>query len=382
MTKMNLAKLTLSVAYLTTPMVSFAANDLTVNIRGRLQIDAAKYFQNSTAQDFNSGSKFRRARIGVYGDITSDFSYQLLVDFADGENIKLDDSFIQYNGFDNVKITVGQHKVYHSLVSATSDIYVPFMERSMVSGFFEAGAGGKLGISVFTYGKDWTFHVGLMGDHATKVSRNTDGWGLNSRATWAPIMKDNYILHVGASAYYREESEGYVRFSDKPEIRIAGTKFINTDNIAADHYIVSGLEIATVWHGFSAQAEYNRADINLQNHANKSLWGAYASVTYFLTGEQRTYNGASGAFGRVKPNMSIKDGGYGAIGFSARYSYLDLGYDIIQNTGRKTAESFTFGVDWIPVDHIRGQLNFVHHKADNMTALSGNIIGVRFQADW
>ena len=384
MAKKILINTALMLAGLTLPMVSVANDDLTVNIRGRLQIDAAKYFEDYPAENFNSGTKFRRARIGAYGNITSDFSYQLLVDLADGENIKLDDSFIQYNGIDHVKITVGQHKIYHSLVSATSDIYVPFMERSMVSGFFEAGAGGKLGISVFTYGDNWTFHIGLMGDHATKVSRNTDGWGINSRVTWAPIMENGRLLHVGASTYYREESEGFIRFSDKPEIRINSAKFIDTGNIEADHYMVSAVEIATIWNSFSAQAEYTRADFNVMDNTHTAMWGAYASATYFITGEQRNYNGSAGAFGRVHPHKSIKEGGYGAIALSARYSYLDLGNDIVQALPQQSpiAKSFTLGVDWIPTDHIRIQLNYVNYNANNMFSTTGNVIGIRFQADW
>ncbi len=352
--------------------------DYSAHIRGRIQVDAVTFKEEEGGRDYNSGMAFRRARVGVYGNISRDFKYQVLVDFADGKNIKLDDNYIQYTGWQLARITMGQHKVYHSLDSATSDIYVPFMERSMVSNAFEAGAGAKLGLSAFSHGDNWTMHVGFMTDSADKASRNTDGWGVNSRMTFAPLLEKRKAIHFGTSFYYREESEGHIRFADRPEIRVDNTKLVDSGLVNADAYTVLGLEAAGVWGPVSVQADFNRADVKgLGEAPGKSFWGISAAATYMLTGEDRNYQGESGAFGRIRPDKPL-GGGAGAWQLAARYSYLDLED---QGQGNRM-KNLTLALNWIPTDHTRIQINYIHFDADCGGEDRGHAIGLRAQADW
>lgn len=351
----------------------------TINIRGRIEIDAVTFKEEEGDRDYNSGMAFRRARLGVYGDITQDFTYQLLVDFADGEHIKLDDSYIQYHGWRGTKITLGQHKVYHSLDSATSDLHVPFMERSIVSNAFEAGAGGKLGLSAFFNGDNWTYHVGGMTDAADKASRTTDGWGVNSRLTFAPLLEKNKVIHLGTSFYYREESEGQVRFADRPEIRVDNSKLVDSGLLDMEYYTVVGAEAAGEWGPFSLQMDANRADIHgLSGGENRMLWGLSVAATYMLTGESRNYSGKAGAFGRIRPDKPLGSGGAGAWQVAIRYSHLDLA-----DKGRgNLMTDITLGLNWLPTDHTRLQVNYVHFDVEGGSEDRGYAIGLRAQADW
>lgn len=368
-------------------MAQKAQSEYSINLRGRLQVDAVAFSESEGGRDFNSGTAFRRARIGVYGDITKDFSYQVLLDFADGNRIKFDDTFIQYKGWELAKITLGQHKVYHSLNSATSDIHVTFMERSIVSNAFEAGAGGKIGVSAFSNGDNWTFHLGLMTDAADKTKINNDGWGINSRATYAPYIADGRAIHLGGSLYYREESEGTVRFADKPEIRVDNTSLVDSNKVSLvdsealmmDHYWVMGLEAAGVWGPFTIQSDYIRAEVSGSGGmADTSFWGISTSVSYLLTGESRNYQPSKGAFGRLKPKTTIRNG-MGAWEIAARYSYLDLED---QGYGNRM-KNITFGLNWIPTDHLLFRINYVHFDVDGgLVQDKGHAIGFRAQTDW
>ena len=257
-----------------------ADETVTANIRGRLQID---YTDSDSLFVLTDGLKVRRARLGVFGNFSKHIKYQVLLDFADRGKVKLDDNFLQYTGVENWKFTIGQHKVYHSLTSATSDIYVPFMERSFVSGFFGAGAGGKVGVSAFTSGRDWTFHIGVLQEKLLDIDKVDPGWGVNSRFTWAPVVREGRIIHLGASAYYRNEISGELNFSDKFEVRNDGVKFVNSGTINANSYIVTGGEFAAVWDSLKLEVEYNRANIDYYN-GGEPFWGAHASISYFFYG--------------------------------------------------------------------------------------------------
>ncbi len=368
------------------PEIRSADDEWSFKVIGRLQTDAATYRSDNNARDFNDGINFRRARVGVQGSMPSDFKYKIEVNFADGENAKMEDTYLQYTGFSPVTLTVGRHKVYHSLVSATSDTNVSFMERSIMSNAFEAGAGGKLGVSAFTGGDNWTFHLGLMADDANRTGKGEDGWGVNSRATFAPVLEARKVVHLGASAYTRKESEHAVTFGDKPEISVDGTKLLSSGSIPMTSFQYYAVEAATVLGSFSAQAEYGRAHVNTVAQPDMNYSGGYVSATYFLTGESRPYMGNKGYFGRVKPLHplgSSGDGmGWGAFEVAARYSYVDLADEGLGNKQK----NITVGMNWYPNNYTRFMLNFVDFDTDATGPASaddsGQIFGVRAQVDW
>ena len=62
-----------------------------------------------------------------------------------------------------------------------------------------------------------------------------------------------------------------------------------------------GAELAFVYGPLSFQSEYYVNYINRITGADCKAQGAYAYVSYFLTGENRPYDRTRGIFGRVKP---------------------------------------------------------------------------------
>ena len=128
---------------------------------------------------------------------------------------------------------------------------------------------------------------------------------------------------------------------------------------------------------------------------NFSAW--YAQATWILTGENRTYNAATGAFAPPKPTASVfaaTIGTWGAFEIAARYSDLDLNDNILDPSNIVTAWSgtsktytyyntvrggdqriATLGINWYPNSVIRFALNYelIQNSRLQSTALPAGI---------
>src|SRR5690606_5084817 len=121
-----------------------------------------------------------------------------------------------------------------------------FTDRSTAGGDFKAG------ISAGYTGTNWTATLGVYGENFAVASTgpSDEGWGVNGRVTFAPIAGDGKILHLGASAYWRQPGAlGVVRFRDRPEIAVDSTapRLVDTGAISADDYYLLAGEVGAVW---------------------------------------------------------------------------------------------------------------------------------------
>ncbi len=85
--------------------------------------------------------------------------------------------------------------------------------------------------------------------------------------------------------------------------------------------------------------------------------GFYASASWFLTGESRSYDAAEGMFGRVIPNHPFDwgRGGWGAWEVAARYSQVDLD-DAGVHGGR--LGMWMLGANWYPHSHVKWRFDY------------------------
>lgn len=325
-------------------------------IGGRVQADAASY---SGQPDIGNGTEIRRARLYLSGTMYNDWGYKLEYDFAStGANGKgITDTYIVYNGFDNLEIKVGNMKAPFSLEQQESASTTMFMERSLAGAF---GAGRHMGAMLSTQQKNWTLAGGVFGDSLTATNGTNhdqdEGWGLGTRATFAPINEKDQVLHFGLGLNYRDTGgAGQASFSQQPETHIGGVNIANTNtlNDVTDFYKV-GAEAATVMGPFSVQAEYITTSVSRNSASDLTFDGWYAQTSYFLTGESRNY--AKGTFGNITPKASVGDGGIGAWELALRYSTLDLNDKDI-NGG--DVDSYTLGVNWYATNTLRFSANYV-----------------------
>jgi phosphate-selective porin OprO/OprP len=148
----------------------------------------------------------------------------------------------------------------------------------------------------------------------------------------------NQVLHFGASYRHRDEANdirsgsAFTSVNDDQPFRYRARgadlhladRFIATPFIGGEDDLVN-LEAAFVWGPFSMQGEYATLEVDSVNPllpfttANPEYEGWYVDASLYLTGETRTYEAATGEFGRPKvkhPVLWGKGGGAGAPGRS------------------------------------------------------------------
>lgn len=327
---------------------------------GRVQADAATY---SGEPEIGDGTEIRRARLYLSGTMYNDWGYKLEYDFANSNtngSKGIADAFISYNGFDNLEIKVGHIKDPFSLEQQASGNTLMFMERSLAGAF---GAGRHIGALVSTNQEHWTLAGGVFGDALTATNGTAhdqdEGWGLGTRATFAPINEKTKVVHLGLGLNYRDTGGlGEASFSQQPETNIGGVNIADTGTISdvKDYYKV-GAEAATVMGAFSAQAEYITTSVNRNAASDLTFDGWYVQTSYFLTGESRNYK--NGLFGTVKPKASVGNGGIGAWELAMRYSTLDLTDKDISGLKGGDVDSYTLGVNWYATDTLRFSANYI-----------------------
>jgi phosphate-selective porin OprO/OprP len=325
---------------------------------GRLQIDAAGYF--GSENQLASGTEIRRARIGVKTTLFRVWETEIDVDFAENA-VEIKDAWIGYVGMPNSIVRIGNFKEPFSLEVLTSSKNVTFMERSYADNLAPTRT---IGASYTRWGRNWHVSGGVFGQEPGQVDETArdEGYALTGRATFAPVLADGRLVHVGVSLSRRtpDADEGSdtnsVRFRARPETFVSQARFLSTGRIRfVDHVSKYNAEAAMVFGPFSLQGEYTQAVVRrLEDRPEASFAGGYVQGSYFLTGESRKYLVDEGEFDRVIPA-----GRGGAWEVAARYSTLDLNdddpeVDILGGMAR----NYTVGLTWYANTNIKWMLNY------------------------
>lgn len=383
------------------PTLATGDGQFTAAFRGIVQLDAAQYDQRKPgplatdfrrgslgdaveadrARDLGDGTNFRRVRFGIEGKAWSDWAYNLLFDFG-GTGVedpgKIINAYIEYAGLRPVRLRVGAFAPFSGMEDATSNTAGLFPERSavaeLVRGF--AAGDGRTGAAVLANGERWTVFGAITG--ATVGTQAFDEQlGAVGRVTWLPLRGQDSLVHVGANLNLVVNpattgpdvapagAASPVRLRERPEMRVDGTRLVDTGNIDADSLTSYGLELGWQRKQFSLQGEYFWIDVARRNSAlaDPSFNGWYAQAAWTLTGQPRRYNAANGGFDvpRVEQPFSLKGKSPGVWELAARYSDLDLNY---RAGGAGTAavasavrggeqKILSLGLNWYPNNSVR-----------------------------
>ncbi len=327
---------------------------------------------------------FRRGRIkfdGVAHELIEwDFDCELIA----GNNVAFDDLWV---GLMNLPVVgnarAGHVKIPMGIESMTSNRAFTFVERAAIFDAFMPEYGP--GILLFDSYQDAKFTWAACLHRLDPTGNGTDsGDGqLNGTLRISSLLyggpESRHFLHAGAAYSIRDDRDGAVRFRARPEWRdttnvaTLNNRFVDTGNISADGFNLYQGELVWVAGALSLQSEYVRADVNADT-GTESFSGGYAMVSYFLTGESRSYDKRTGRMGRVTPienfflarkgpNQSRQVGafGRGAWELAGRYSWVDLDSE---NVRGGVLENATFGVNWYWNYNFRMQMNYVHTIRD------------------
>jgi phosphate-selective porin OprO/OprP len=394
---------------------SIATNDgrFTAAFRGVFQLDAAHYDQRKPgplatdfrrgsfgdaaeadrARDLNDGTNFRRVRFGLEGKAFGDWDYSFLYEFG-GTGVEpggsINQAWLQYSGFKAAKLRVGAFAPPANMDDVTSTSGSLLMERSAVAEMVRglAAADARTGAGLLAGGDRWTASAVITG--ATVGQQSFDEQlGFVGRATFVPVKTKDTLVHLGVNTtqILNPPASGpdiapagavtNVRFRERPENRVDGTRLVDTGNIDADSAYAWGLEGA-VQHGrMHVQGEYFGLGAERRTGAlsDPKFNGWYVQAGWTLNGPPRKYNAATGAFDapKVEKPFNPKTGDWGVWEVGARWSTLDLNHHAGSGAPAADAvrggkqEALTLGVNWAPNNTVRFQANFQDVKVDRLS---------------
>jgi len=342
------------------PVPKFKHGSFSFQPTGRIHLDYA-FFDDDVA-DHPDGAEFRRARMGVKGQLSDDFGYKIEVDFAN-EGVNFNEVFINYTGIEGSEFLIGSFRPFSGLGGLTSSNHISFIERSGASSVFTDSQTIGLGGSI--YRDNWTFSAALFNDDPRVQSSDDEAISASVRGTVTPIQNDNNIVHLGASARYKkpDQSNDTFDFDSRAENAIQSLDSVEA-RFAGDFATIYGLEAGVSLGPFHSQIEYFLADVERDgNLPSLSFGGGYLEAGYFLTGEHRGYRTKKGVLGGIKPNrpFSIANNGWGAWQIAARYSTLDLSDEDILGG---EMDNYTIGLNWYPNDYMRFMANYIAVDTD------------------
>ncbi|ARS27147.1 porin [Sphingomonas sp. KC8] len=361
------------------PTFADVGGNFTFKPRGVIEIDYAGYNERAGGYDYSNGTDLRRGRFGFDGTAFKAFKWRIEAELLKG-NVSLLDAYVSY-GYKNWLLTVGQQKAPYGLEPNTSDSFNTFLERSMFNNAFGAvGAERRVGATVAYVSDKLNATVGVFGaGEAVQRSANgtaDEGYSVNGRITWDPILDTGKALHFGASAFLATNFDGNsLDIGDRPSSRVDGGRLIRAqisgaspvggpDTGAKDAFYV-GAEAAVIYGPFSVQGEYGRLSIDRYGaESNVDFDGFYVFGSYFLTGESRVIK--NGVIDRQKPTTDFNPakGDWGAFEVALRYDQLNLTDRGLSPLDKK-AINWTGALNWYLNPYTKLMFNYIRFKGEN-----------------
>jgi phosphate-selective porin OprO/OprP len=460
----------------------------TLAIRARMQADFAGFSQDSThpsgfagPADLSSGATMRRAYFGIEGKAYNDFWYEIRLNAGgsdgglnsactstttitnpvggtatstcavgaipsggEGDPL-LNKMVITYIGIPWWHFSVGVIEPSFMMEGTTNSASLTWMERpdleNIAADSFGAGdsrRGIEMGWSrpdTFWAGDNTAFDVaftgGKTGSAATHGNGGDEQTQILARVTdrlWSDGISNFQLGMSIASVLYSGNSAGggsqTLRFRERPEIRVDGTRLIDTGAIAAKTGDMIAFDAEGNWQNFYLEGEW--AQFKMDRQCGSSLLvsnqptcvtatsvidhptfeGWTIGGTWIITGETKVYTPGTyiasalaetqAGFQSLVPSrpFSLDGGSWGAWEVTARYSDTDLNWNASQVASTTQLAGITggrqrimaLGVNWYLNRNVRMILD------DNIVRISKgtaalpdrdsqdfNVVGLRVQ---
>lgn len=268
-----------SVPVLSAGITIFEDGDKYLKFGGRIQL---QYHQEDPSGGSTSDEViFRRLRPYIEGSVHKDWLGKIQWDMGDanGDNeIAVKDAYMQYKGYEGMKVTVGNANFPFSREVLTSSKYQQLVERTLVGDHNYGTPERNLGLHLTGKNGDKTVTWGLSGasaaidpdasklDFDTPVNKSSDfneGWMLGGRVDWHPFgelklsqgdFDGETKATIGVAAYTWSNDDDNNSYTNALGVSTSASK--------ADVESVNGFEISAALRakGFSVDAEYNMFD--------------------------------------------------------------------------------------------------------------------------
>jgi phosphate-selective porin OprO/OprP len=333
--------------------------DIRLRIGGRVHGDAAVFSGNDPR--LNDTVRLRRGRVYLGGRILEKLSFKVEYEFAPGRE-GWRNLWLNYAPTKGVWIRGGNLVTPLGIEDMDSSNNLTFMERGLPLALaaeyqtgLAAGLYGKLGKNRRRHRYTLTAFVGTAPLDDNENDRHKSSHvSTGGRITYAPIASRRRVFHLGAAAHYRNLKSGSrYRVRTIPESSLAPA-FLNTGRLRdVESVLTVGGELIGIFGPLSLQAEYIQSILDrTPNRQDPSFWGAYATISWIVTGESRRYVRSRGTFKSVKPKSR-----WGAVELAARVSRIDLTDETVRGG---ESLNVTVGANWYLRENARLMFNFVN----------------------
>jgi phosphate-selective porin OprO/OprP len=339
--------------------VRIRGDDFSIHLGGRLHLDYAFFEDDRTPMD--DDFDVRRGRPMLEVTLGEDWKAKLEYDFARNDGWRA--AWVRWDGIDHLRVRLGNQTMPFGLEEQESSNHLLFNERSLASAL---GPGYGTGLAVSGYGKlvgrsRFTLAGGVylepFGDDGYD-RHGSDHLGVSARATFAPLARKRRVLQLGASVDWRSiGGDDDWRVARRPESWVAPALIRSRLSEVASTTTV-GAEAAAMFGPLLFQAEYLRAGIDRKRGSllrDADFDGAYAQVSWVITGERHRYSRSLATFGGVRPRSD-----WGALELGVRWSTLDLNDAGVVGGD---ADDLTVGLSWWIRENARLMFNYVRVDA-------------------
>lgn len=400
----------------------------TFELGGRIHLDywgfpedtpGIGFFENpTTGVDPENRVAFRRIRLEFGGDIFETMLWRIQLDFNSPGEPEMKDVYLGFRNLPhNQQLLIGNQKRPLGLDHLNSSRFNVFMERPLVVEAFNEDA-RRTGIAMYGYSDDliytWRYGTYLLDNITTSGEYIGDSMQAsgNVRLSCCPWYDEcsggRGYLHLAVAgmvarpdgdAAADDANANEARFRTRPEAR-STNRWINTEPIVgARWYEIAAAEFMLNVNSWQFVSEYQTTWVQRDNNTvgtgpDVNFHGAYAQLSYFLTGEFMPYNRKTSTISRVHPLENFffvptcdgcRGTGWGAWQIAARVSYLDLSDEDILGGDERNV---TLGMNWYWTSHSKVQFNAIFGEIDQHAPVGGFtsgdfwIVGTRFMADF
>ena len=358
-------------------------SDAVFHIGGRLHYDvgAAGLMPRQSFPALSADGAVRRAwfEAGLKLDaVVLAFQYDLA-----SATRPVDDAYLSYKPSDRFHVVAGNFKEPFSLNQLESNNTTLFTERSLLDAFapqrdFGVGLGGN--------GERWTLMGGAFG--GTPVATGIGRYGIagTARFTYAPVLDDVQVLHLGVAGSYRalDRDGTALSFDDRPEDNLFSKALVSTGTIRnADAVGRLGLEGAYQYASLRVQGEFAATQVSGAGAPDRRFGAGYVEVGWVVNGPGRSYRVAAPAASEyavfsgveVPEARRVSRGGTGVFELGARFSAIDLQSGAVRGGVERDA---SVGLNWYPDRNLRAMADYVHASADPS---AGSVTGRRIDSD-
>jgi phosphate-selective porin OprO/OprP len=307
----------------------------------------------------------REAKLTFYRGFGTNWSAKVQSNYNNEGHFELGDTYLVFTGWKSSSATLGIFKPGYSLENLSSRVGLTFMERALpVAALSERRSSG---LSILKRTESSILNAGLFLFNPDEAGQREKGQAVVLRYVHAPLdpvkglgfgMLGGRGIWSGVSFSYRRNASGpNTQFRSLPEVGVTEDYFVDTGAIdGADSIIRLGLEASKVNGPWSWQAELLSTQVQREQQQSVLFYGGYFYLSWFLSGETRDYNPASGEFRNVIPRAPLGHHSWGAWELAARLSLVDLNdKDVVGGE----QSNFTIGLNWYLNRYLRVQANLV-----------------------